>query len=231
MKKFLTIICMLAMFTSFASCGETADNSSTGETLANNSVIAENYEINEFEWNVNGNRLYYYVKIHNSNEDYCIKYPKFKVTAKDKDGIVLGTEEQMLSIIYPNQDFIYASDVGSVEEIPSEVNIEIVEPEKRHFIKESESEYSGYKPLTVINTTVRESGLTPKMVGEVQNDNDFAIEHAVIAIVYIDKDGKYIPAANPTFVDNISANSSVAFETSISKDYKNFDYEVYANIW
>lgn len=188
------------------------------------------HEVKEFAYAMNGEYLYYAVVIHNPNMDYALDYPTFRVTARDAEGILLGTEDQTLSIIYPGQDFSYAFQAFHVDEVPSTVDIEIIPPESHNIRVPETLKRPEYTPMTVVNTAMRGSGMESRIVGEVRNDNDYTYDNAIVTVFFRDAEGKLI-AGESTFIDNVSAHSTTPFEININQSFATENYEVYANIW
>ena len=183
-------------------------------------------EVKEFGYSVNGNYLYYSAILHNPNTDKAIKYPKFRVVARDAEGILLGSKDQTISVIYPGQDFVYASQAFEAEEKPTTVNIEVVEPDEHNITSVSALEHEKYEPLVAVNTAFR----TDRVVGEIQNNNDYDIDTGVVSVVFRDAEGNLIGGTS-TFVDSLKANTTTPFDTAIYFDFATENFEVYANIW
>lgn len=188
------------------------------------------HEIKSFSYTVNGKYLYFAACFYNPNEDYYISLPQCRVTARDENGGVLGTEEIGLMGIYPKMEAWDGGLLFSVEKEPATVDFEVIEPKDQYYRKKSLSKFSDYKEMKVINTNIVEGGVTKKLVGEIQNDNDFSVDCAALTIVFLDASGNPI-AADRAFVDDIPANSTVPFETSLYVDFMTDNYVVYADLW
>ncbi len=183
-------------------------------------------EVKEFGYSMSNEYLYYSIKLHNPNTDKAIELPQFRVTARNDAGEVLATEEQTLSIIYPQQDFTYASLAFDVDDIPSKVDVEVLEPDEYNIKNISMLDNPNYVPLKAVNTTMRDDSV----VGEIQNDNDYDLDSAIVTIIFRDENGKLI-GGDSTFVDSLKANSATPFDMSLYNDFVTTNYEVYANIW
>lgn len=170
--------------------------------------------------------LYVAVVLHNPNADYCVEFPSFRVTARDADGILLGTNDQVLSVIYPQQDFCYAGQMFKVEDTPSTVDFEALPPSEYNIVKPQNVDYPNYQPLTITNSTVRED----RIMGEIRNCNDFDIDSSIVAIIYRDESGKIV-GGDSTFISNVSASSDTPFDLSVHSDFYTGNHEIYANIW
>ena len=146
------------------------------------------------------------------------------MTARDSDNIVMGTEEQTLSIIYPGQDFYYGFLAFSVDGIPNTVDFEIISPED--YKLKNVSAMNEYKQLEVVNTAVREK----KFVGEISNPNSYDIDSAIIVVICKDNNGNVV-YIDSTFLNGIDSGKTVPFSMSFFKDVDTTNVEFYANQW
>ena len=48
-------------------------------------------EVKESGFVMHGDYLYCAVILYNPNENYCVEFPTFRITARDADGLLLGT--------------------------------------------------------------------------------------------------------------------------------------------
>lgn len=225
MKKFISILLPFSMFAVLTACGESAKNSGS-----NKSKEKLPFEISSFSYTKNDDYLYYAVCLHNPNEDYFIEFPSFRITAKNADGEILGSEKMTLRGIFPNMDSWHGGQIFSITEEPATVDIEVIEPKDEKYLEATEIEYKDFKPLSVKNTTIRDNDYNYKFVGEVQNDNDYEIDNVVVTVVFKDESDNII-AGDITFVDNVKKVSSTAFEKSLYIDFATDNYDVYAEIW
>ena len=243
-SKFLTLILCVLMLLSFAGCGSsdagagaTTPTSEVGATPTIESVLqtptsngSEDFyplEIKTYGYSISkGQYLYCAVIVHNPNTAYCVQFPSFRITAKDADGFLLGSEEQVLSIIYPQQDFCYAGLAFKVEEVPTTVDVEMLTPDDYNIFDVSLLDYPEYEPLTVNNAIMRNN----RVMGEINNNNNYDIDSAIVTVVFMDENGAIV-SGNSTFVNAVSSFSSTPFEISVSEDLSLDNFEVYANIW
>jgi hypothetical protein len=216
MKKKSLISMFLVLVLCLASCGSGSKKK--------DAEAVKPLEIKEFGYSMNNEYIYVSVILHNPNEKIAVEYPSFRVTARDADGTVLGTEDQTLSIIYPGQDFVYAGQMCKVDQTPAKVD---VEPLKiKHALDVSTLEHPQFTQLKPVRCAHRGD----RFVGEIQNDNDYDIDDAIVTIIFRDDDGNLIGGTD-TFIEDLSAGSSTPFDTL---DYIKFDtqnIEFFANIW
>lgn len=175
---------------------------------------------------IEGGFLYCSVKVHNPNTDLAILYPTVRITARDAGGALLGTQDQTLSTIYPQQDFWYSGQLLQVDEAPSSIEFTIVQPDDYNIVPASTLEQSTFTPLSVESTAMH----SERLVGEVVNKNDFNLDMIVVAVVFRNEDGDII-GGESTFVDKLPSSGSVPFDMPIHSEFANCNYEVYANSW
>ena len=129
---------------------------------------------------IEGGFLYCSVKVHNPNTDLAVLYPTVRITARDSSGTLLGTQDQILSTLYPQQDFWYSGQLLQVDTAPSSVDFTIVQPDDYSIVSASTLEHPEFTPLLVVNTAMR----SDRLVGEVINKNDFDLDMIVVAAVF-----------------------------------------------
>lgn len=197
------------------------------ETEKSNSEGAEeaNIEIVDSDWYLsNGKYLYYYVKMHNNSDKTVVEHPSFRITARDENGNLLGTQDQVLSVLYPGQDFVFGSQAFSVDAMPKEVTFESI-PAKEYNLKAANT-LDTFVPLEVNNPQFR----TEKVVGEIVNKNDYEIDISCIIVICKDITGKIVNIKS-TFADAVPANGSLPFEVPIFSKEEIATIDVYANQW
>ena len=136
---------------------------------------------------------------------------------------MLGTEDQVLSVIYPEQHFIYGFQAFSVDDMPETVEFEVLTPEDYNLKRASVME--PYQPLEVVNTAVR----SDKIVGEINNPNNETL-NGVVVVLCKNSAGELV-GIESTFVDDVSAGGSTPFSISIYGYTDIAEIECYANRW
>ena len=237
-KRILASIfsCLVAL--SLTACNSNTPNdteySDTSANDAGNISVSENtnskfipLDIAESGYTmIEGGFLYCSVNVHNPNTDLAILYPTVRITARDASGALLGTQDQTLSTIYPQQDFWYSGQLLQVDEAPSSVEFTIVQPDDYNIVSASTLEQSTFTPLSVESTAMH----SERLVGEVVNKNNFDLDMIVVAVVFRNEDGDII-GGESTFVDKLPSSGSVPFDMPIHSEFANCNYEVYANSW
>lgn len=184
-------------------------------------------EIKEYGYGiVNDKWLYYGFIAYNPNKDVAHYYPTFRITARDEDGIIIGTKDQTCTIVYPQQYIAHGFQAFEITEIPSSFSIEALKPDFYNIKKVGTLENPDYLPLEVVNYVKRDD----KIVGEISNPNSYDIGMAALTTIYRDANGA-ICGGNSTFVSNVNANSKAPFEIRVSKEFSACSYELYAGLW
>ncbi len=184
-------------------------------------------DIKEFAWYISGDYLHCVIVMHNTNNKYAIEYPEFRVTAYNAENKVLGTEEQTLSLIYPNQEFVCNQLLFEVDEEPTKIKVTLLEPDKYDILAPSKMDYKTHIQMVGQNLSVMDDLVT----GEIYNPNDYDVESAVVVAVFRNNEGEIIFGEH-TYVDQIYANDTVPFDIDIYTDIElPEECEVYAYFW
>lgn len=234
-KKILALFLVVALFACLTACGG-SDNPSAGDNSNNpsagkNEPVKESdefkpLELVESQTFVENGYIFAYTKIHNPNNDYAVQFPTIRVTARDVEGILLGTEDQTMNIVYPGQDLETMWQMCSVEEDPTDITVELLEPEDYGIVKTVKLDHPEYKDLEIINPAVKGS----KVVCEVSNPNDYDIDGAAVFVVF-KNDSDEVVGGTFTFTDKISAGSSVPVEFSYVSGETTDNFEMFASLW
>lgn len=182
-------------------------------------------EIRESGWVIaSGDYLYYFVKLYNPNADVAIEFPSFRITAKDGDGVLLGTEDQTCAIIYPQEEMVYGSQAFSVDEQPASVEFEVLSVEDYN-IKNADM-LDAYSPMSAVNVAIR----SDKVVGEINNPNDYEFDNVSITVLMRDEGGELIGILH-TFASDVAANGTTPFDVSNYSCKDAASCEVYLCQW
>lgn len=188
-------------------------------------------EIAKAGFTISNGYIHYAIVLHNNSGEKAIEYLTYRFTAKDENGVILGTGDQVLNVIYPGQDYVWGGIGCEVPEMPALVEFEVLNPEDCNIKNTSQLSHPEYKPLKVQNVNCRVDQFSGyKFLGEVYNSNDYDISQAGVFVVLKNETGAII-GGEMTFVDNIRAESKAAFEIDYFDETLFSDYELYANSW
>ena len=174
---------------------------------------------------------YFYIQyafaVENPNTEIAVRFPTVRLTARDENGIILGTRDVIGMQILPGEAWVSAFQGPRVDSIPASVDFEIVQPDSSDWVPPDLLDYSG-EPLDIENLAKRGD----KIVGEVVNPNNYDIDTVAVVIVFFDDDEKLL-AGDTTFVNKLSANGKIPFELSLrtSDDYITENAIVFAYPW
>lgn len=209
-------------FSSSQDTKHTSENKQTTESTQND---FQPLEIRDYGWYLsNGKYLYYYVKIYNPNKNVAVRYPSFKLQARSSDGSLLGMNDQTLSIIYPEQEFIYGSQAFSVDDVPASVEFTMMDVKDRNRV--NIKLLGSYEPLQVINTAVR----SDKILGEVYNPNSDTYNSAMVVAICRDENGNFVKVGTD-FISDVQAKSNTAFSMYAYDTSSFYSVEYYAYQW
>ncbi|MGM9600836.1 MAG: zinc ribbon domain-containing protein [Faecousia sp.] len=184
-------------------------------------------EIKDFGYHMDGEYMWAVVVLSNPSDENAIEFPSYRVTAYDEYGKILGTEEQVLSVIYPRQDFACASLLIKTGKKPSQIDVTAIEPDDYNISPVDLLEHQSHKQMYGKNLSVGSNYVT----GEIVNPNNYSVASAMVTVIFRDNNNKIVYSAE-TFIDKIPANGSLPFEVYY---YSNMEIpskcEVFAYLW
>jgi hypothetical protein len=183
-------------------------------------------EIKDSGYIVSNGYLFYGVIIHNPNEHYAVEFPTYRITARDDADQVIGTDDQVLSLIYPQQDFAFGSLGFSLDQQPTNVDFMTIAPRDYNITAVEMLENPIFIPLEVVGVNKRGDSI----LGEVSNPNSYDIDSAVVTAIFRDDNGKII-GGDSTFIDNLPAGGKTPFDLRAYSSWITDNYSVFANIW
>ena len=188
-------------------------------------LVYKDVELVDAAWCINnGKWLYYYATLHNPNTKYAVESQFVRVTARDVNNNLIGTCDNAIDRIDPNQDYTFATRGFEVDEIPAKVNIELISIDEND-LRNSQT-LKPYSPLEIINSTLRSKNI----VGEIQNSNNYNINVASIDALFLDSEN-HILYMETGSVYNLTANSTSPFSI---RTYFDGEYDriiCFANPW
>lgn len=216
--------------------GENNSNTANTSSWKNSSVdkttevtVNENeyLGVKEFAWFLHGDYLECVITITNKSNEYAIEYPSFRITAYDSSNKILGTEESVLSVIYPNQDFTKYCLLFELSNKPNKIAIQCLTPEDYNVSSLNSLDFATHKQMAGINISVN----SEKITGEISNPNNYNIDSAQVTVLFRDANGNIV-WGNNGFIDQLPANGTTPFE--VYNDYKGTlpsNYTVLAYLW
>ena len=188
-------------------------------------VDYKDLEVKDSGWCLkNGQWLYYYVVLHNPNEEIAVNLPGFRITARDANGGLLGTTEQYLSVIYPGQDFVFGTQAFEVGSMPENVEFEPLAVEDYNL--KNAGGMQEYKPLEVVNANLSSDNI----LGEINNPNDYDLDQVTLVAICRNAAGELIGVEN-TYVSDVKANATTPFSGYAYIEGEVASIVCYANQW
>ena len=178
----------------------------------------------------NESSLSYGIVLYNPNSE-ALEFPSFRITARRENNSIIGTDEKVLNIIYPNQTLTIGDIAFRV--IPDEVHtveFEVLEPSDWNWTTGTFVEFEA------INLHLSETGRDGyNVTGEISNPNDRAFDRLRIDLIIRDSGGQIV-GGDLTFVDGPSANGTVPFQIGVRDSIlQNIDgtweVEIHASPW
>ena len=147
--------------------------------------------------------LKWFVILENPNTDLYGVFPTLTITARDENGVILGTEDQVLSELPPGTKIAFAGQISTTKQ-PKTVEFT---PSKVEW-KETITKPSDYLPFQVEKINFSSSGKnTATVSGDIKNPYSEDIDQLAVTSLLRNEEGKLI-GGSTTFVDSLPANGS-----------------------
>lgn len=225
MKKSWKLTLIACMFFMVTAC-----SSNSGEGKKEETPKAENMqmEVVSSGWSKDGDYMYYGIVYKNPNTEQAIEFPKIKITVKDESGAVLASEEQVMAFIAAGDTLAYGSQVNVGSGTPSKVEFTPSNSETS-FIEMNDKIISSSQ-IEVLNTSeLAKNGAT--FTGEIKNNSSVNMSTAAVTVIL--KNNDEIVYGMTSYVDDINAGATSAFEvSSLGHDVpEHTSFEIYVQNW
>ena len=186
-------------------------------------------ELVDYGWYINegsayGNTNYtdYVGIIHNPNKTLIAEYPKVIVTVKGEDGSILGTSEQVGSVIMPGDTVTICGTLSMPGDLDTTGAMIYFDADCSSFTG-SNSFYDDVwtSDYEFTNVNEMEGEYENQITGEVTNHSAYDVKMTSVSIV-LRKDGNIVYMEN-TFVDNIRSGETKAFKFERYHDWPEHD--------
>lgn len=148
-----------------------------------------------------------------------IEYPTVKITARDKNGAILASEEDVRGYISAGDTIYHASQI-SCESMPESIEIVGVSPDDYNIISDISERSSA--DFEIFNVSLQGDSIT----GEITNKSDLDYEDGfVTTAIFRDVDGNIVTGATDICTDAISAGETTAFEINCMFDPSDYTYD------
>lgn len=233
-KKLLAVVLTGTLTVSIAACGNSSaskDNSISKKSTTETTTSKKEVKLIESGYNISKSDsdryLYYAATLENPNKDYALEFPKIIVTAKNKDGSILASDEQVLNFIAPGDKVSFASMTDCKGKTPYKVEITT---DSGDYISSDSEQIMPTKTFKISNISESKGDFGEySYTGEVENKGNRDISQVAVTIL-LKKKGKIV-SGTTTFIDDLNAGSKKAFDTSEYNLPNHDEYVVSASSW
>lgn len=191
------------------------------------SVPQELVTVKECGFQISHGYLKYAFIAHNNMTDKAAYLPSFRITVRDADGGLISTTDQVLNVIYPDQDTVYAGQGSKIDETPASIEVSYIEPDDDwHIVSTSKLEHDHYSPFEIKSSKLKDD----RIIGELYNPNDYNQSMIAVTVIFRDKNGELL-SGDTTFISNAKAGETVPFEIRVNKNLITESFEVFAQPW
>ncbi len=170
----------------------------------------------------------YAVKIQNPNEDYAVDFPTITITARDEEGKILTTKDQVLNSIAAGDTAYYGNSIVYEGGMPAEVEISVSNSD-RDYTLQDDTRYVRQSDFEIFNVSEK-SGYTTSFTGEITNNSTANLDRLIVIVIY--KQGDSIIGGDVEYLDDLGAGETKPFELTARFGSLEYDsYEFYAMPW
>lgn len=246
MKKIVSILMALIMAGTLSACGGNQESTepttveSTAEETEAESTTEEKVkepvelELADYGYTVSQNNgrtsISYAVRIKNPNKKYAVEFPVITTTVRGADGKILTTEDMTLSRIAADDTITYGGGLTyESDELPESVDFSVGNRDD-NFVLQMLSDAIPQEYIVIENTSEIVGEYNTNYTGEITNNSDTDMRSAAVSVIFT-KEGKLL-GGTTSYVDNIGAGETKAFEISASSTVSDYDaYEIHAIQW
>lgn len=201
-------ICLAGCSSSSSSPKEqnVAESSSNSSEPIDLEIVDSGYYIDEY---MKGSYIEQWgVLIENKNSDWAAQDIKVTVTGRDKEGKVVGTGYEYLTVLFANGK----SAVGGECFIDGAETLEFKIEESRNMWEKIDLQQADADSVWYIEGLNHKTDSYGEVTvgGELVNKSESLLTTARVNLLFLDGDGKIV-AGGQTYVDNVSAGSSTPF--------------------
>lgn len=172
--------------------------------------------------------IYYAVVFENPNDSWLANYPSVTVTGYDEDDAVVFSQDETCSVLFPGQKAYITNlaDGSGVDRV--EVEPSMSDDDWQREVDVSGAEVEALLEISDQKVTKDEYG-GATVTGKVTSSYDEQLSSVRIDAILRDEDGEIL-GGDYTFIDNLDAGKTKAFEMNIYDLPKGFDeVEIHAS--
>lgn len=160
----------------------------------------------------------------NPNNFAAARFPKFRATARDGNGRILGVDESTLGLLGPNQTSAWASNIFA-SDIPTSVEVEFVSAK---WLTENR-QLSGFEEFTADNVFASPERSGYVVTGEVINPLDETVD-VRLAVVFRNDLGQMI-GAGQGYPSGLRPGGKAPFEVTAWSQETPTSIQIFAQPW
>lgn len=207
------------------------DTDTINDTSADTFENEEGFTIGETCWFISGSSpdgyVHYGAILENTSQSKSVRFPVVRVTAKDKKGNILGTDEMTGGAIMPG-DHIVLSSLFSLSEFDSasDVSVEFSAASGEAW---GDTDRPKSSDFVIDKISEKEDDLFPSVMGEITSKYN---EPVSIALTVLLRNKGKLVGCDTTYVNNLKPGVPTAFEVDISNGSPKHDsVEVMVQEW
>lgn len=165
--------------------------------------------------------------LNNPNSKNGANFPAVRITMRDANNQVIGTQEQTLMKIFPGETVGWGGQVSANGKTPAKVEFEPYVSDRNW----NTTNTGNLKPFQITGLTVNETDYSTTFTGELVNPNSVSFDMVAISVILRDANNKII-AGYSGFANSVAPNGKVPFQVMSLGDVPQYTkYEAYATTW
>ncbi len=241
MKKMFWVFAYLVVFVFIAGCGSSTNSDSSSTSTAqpasgSASVVTQElpkalklmesgYAIDQSSYG--GPYVHYAFILQNPNASIGAEFPTVRITMRDASGQVIGTSEQTMMRIFPNETIAWGGQADANGKQPATVEFAPYVSDRNW----QNANAANFKAFQIAGLIVSDSGYITKWTGELVNPNSQSFEQVAVSVLLRDANGKLVVGYSG-FASHVPSNGSVPFEVSALGEVPQYSkFEAYATPW
>ncbi|MHB1055757.1 MAG: FxLYD domain-containing protein [Thermoleophilia bacterium] len=165
--------------------------------------------------------------LNNPNSKTGANFPVVRITMRDANNQVIGTQEQTLMKIFPSETVGWGGQVSANGKTPAKIEFEPYVSDRNW----NSMNPGSIKPFQITGLTVNGTDFNTTFTGELVNPNPASFDMVAVSVVLRDANNKII-AGYSGFVNNLAPNGKAPFQVISLGDVPQYTkYEAYATTW
>lgn len=169
-------------------------------------------------------------KITNPNQDTAAEFPKLQITLENADGTILATDAHTGMYLMPGDTIVLGSQVAVPASQISDDTIVEYAVSASQTVAASSLDVPSSTDYEITNVSEQHTDWNTTVTGKITNN--YTSTSSSVRLTALFKSGGEIVGMANSFIDNLPAGGTMAFEISAYNDLPDHDtVEVYAQYW